>query len=145
MLDFAELLARGCLMLGVDRARVQKIFETMESGRGDFYLEDAAIWLARHFYAVERSDLPGVLVFPEPGPVIEYLNSMRALREPYLPPTVRWEALMEVIGQWLATYMTSSALAIEKLSGVLIATDDGGFAKDYVARLRRYAEAGQQT
>ncbi|MHB8626104.1 MAG: class I SAM-dependent methyltransferase [Aggregatilineales bacterium] len=137
MAEFDQLIARACVTLRVSRAEIEKTSQAMHESMGGFKLENGGSLLARHFFAVERCDLPAALVFQTPQPVLDYVNSMRALREPYLPPSVTWETLMKALTDWLQQRMgPSNYLAVSKLSGVLIATNSGGFAREYVARLR---------
>lgn len=137
MVEFDQLIARACAMLRVSRADVERMTLEMHGLLGGFRLENGGSLLARHFFAVERCDLPGALIFQSPQPVLDYVNSMRALREPYLPPSISWDALMKAMTDWLQQRMgPSNYLAVTKLSGALIATDSGGFAQEYVARLR---------
>jgi hypothetical protein len=98
-----------------------------------FSLENASAMLGQHFFAVARYDLPSALIFPEAGPVIAYLDSMRDLRERQLPEGVTWEAYMDVVRQQVGSLIAHSGrLVVKKLAGVLVATDAGGFVADYV-------------
>lgn len=135
--EFDNLIGRGCQALGVRRGDIEALMESIHQSTGTFTLENGTRLLAQYFTAVQRSDLPGTLIFPEAQPVIDYVNSMRALRESFLPPSITWSALMTSIKSWLESRMTfSSYLAVPKLSGVLVATNGGGFAADYLQRLR---------
>jgi hypothetical protein len=71
-------------------------------------------------------------------PVIAYLNSLRGLREPHLPPDVSWEALMDAMYDQVNRVITlQGELIVSKLSGVLVATDQGGFINDYYGYLQK--------
>lgn len=106
-----------------------------------FTLENGVRKLARQFFAVVRHDLPSSLVFPEVEPVIAYLNSLRGLREPQLPPDVTWDALMEAMHEQINRVITlQGELVVSKLSGVLVASDSGGFIHEYCGYLRRSQE-----
>ena len=59
----------------------QALLKAMQESMGGFKLENGGSLLARHFFAVERCDLPASLVFQTSQPVLDYVNSMRALRE----------------------------------------------------------------
>ena len=136
MVEFDQLIARACLVLRINRTEIEKMILSMHELLSGFRLENGPTLLAQHFFAVERCDLPAALVFQSPQPIVDYVESMRALREPYLPPAVTWEAMMKALGDWLQQRMgPSNYLKVDKLSGVLVATDSGGFAREYVARL----------
>jgi SAM-dependent methyltransferase len=97
-----------------------------------YALENGARLLARQFYAVVRYDLPQALVFDKVDPVIDYINSWRPLREPQLPDEVRWDDVMLVIREQIDRVITHfGELAVSKLSGVLVATDWGGFIQKF--------------
>lgn len=105
-----------------------------------YTLENGVRRLARHFFAVVRHDLPNALVFQEVEPVISYLDSMRTIREPLLPPDVTWDALMEAMyDQVNRVIALQGELVVSKLSGVLVASDSGGFIGEY----SRYLEASR--
>ena len=134
--EFDNLIGRGCQGLGMRRSEIETLMETIHQSTGEFTLENAPGILSHHFFAVQRSDLPGTLIFPEAQPAVDYVNSMRALREPFLPASIPWSALILAIKSWLESRMTfSSYLAVPKLSGVLVATNRGGFVHDYAQRL----------
>lgn len=98
-----------------------------------FFLEDGAMNLGRHFFAVARYDLPGAFVFSTPGPVIDYVNSMREQREPLLPRGISWDDFIAVLRDQLQRIIKHMGeLVVSKLSGVIVATDAGGFANGYV-------------
>jgi SAM-dependent methyltransferase len=100
-----------------------------------FSLENGPGILSHHFAAVARFDLPSALVFPEPIPIIEYLDSMRELRETSLPEGISWEEFMAVMRQQVVRLVAfHGPMRVRKLSGVLVATNAGGFAAEY-ARL----------
>lgn len=98
-----------------------------------FFLEDGAMNLGRHFFAVARYDLPGAFVFTSPEPVIDYVNSMREQREPQLPHGIAWDDFIAVLRDQLQRIIRHMGeLVVSKLSGVIVATDAGGFANGYV-------------
>jgi hypothetical protein len=81
-------------------------------------------------------------VFTSADPLISYLESSRNLREPQLPRDVAWEAVMLVLRDQIERLTSyGGELRISKLSGVLIATDRGGFIENYLARLTEYRKA----
>ena len=130
--EFDQLMARAYGLLGVSGLNV----EPMHATSWRFQLEDGPGKLHHHFFAVVRYDLPGALVFPEVQPAIDYINSTRALREPQLPRRVSWDDFLVVMTEQMQRLINHfGELVVNKLSGVLIATDAGGFASDYVERL----------
>ena len=100
-----------------------------------FTLESGVRQLSRHFYGVVRYDLPGAFVFDAVEPVISYLESSRPLREPQLPSDVSWDAVMMIVQEQVKNQLNYvGQLVVHKLSGVLIASDRGGFIRDFVHR-----------
>jgi SAM-dependent methyltransferase len=73
-----------------------------------FRLEDGALPLGAAFEHVERREVKAELVIPEIEPVLRYLHSMRATREPGLPAGVTWEALMAEAQQHVAAEIARS-------------------------------------
>ena len=141
--EFDNLIGRGCQGLGMRRSDIETLLENIHQSTGAFSLENGPSILSHHFFAVQRSDLPGTLIFPEAQPAVDYVNSLRALREPFLPASIPWSSLIQAIKSWLESRMTfSSYLAVPKLSGVLVATNGGGFAQDYINRLQTSEAAG---
>ena len=97
-----------------------------------YTLENGVRRLARHFYAVVRHDIPNSLVFQQVEPVMSYLDSMRTIREALLPPDVTWDALMEAMYDQINRVIAlQGELVVSKLSGVLVASDSGGFIGEY--------------
>ncbi len=100
-----------------------------------FTLESGVRQLSRHFFGVVRYDLPGAFVFDAVEPVMMYLESSRSLREPQLPPDVSWDAVMMIVHEQIKNQLNYvGQLVVHKLSGVLIASDRGGFIGDFVNR-----------
>lgn len=101
-----------------------------------FSLEEGAMYAARYFFAVARYDLPGAFVFPTAQPVIDYMNSARAIREPRLPRGIIWEDFISVLNDQVRRMINHfGELVISKLSGVIVASEMGGFAEHYVHTL----------
>jgi len=99
-----------------------------------FALENGCRHLARHFYAVMRNDIPSKLVFPEIDPLMRYLESTRPLREPQLPADVNWDDVMMIMQQQVTHLVNHlGELVINKLAGVLLATDRGDFIDNFVS------------
>jgi len=136
MPEFEQLVNRSFRMLGAGQE-----VEGMKSTVVNFSLEEGAVKFARHFFAVARYDLPGAFVFPALQPVLDYLNSMRALREPQLPRQVAWSDFMDVMGDQVQRLINHfGELIVNKLTGVIIGTDSGGFANDYTTLLKQERE-----
>jgi ubiquinone/menaquinone biosynthesis C-methylase UbiE len=105
-----------------------------------FSLESGTRVLSRYFYALMRNDLPSTLVFTEIDPIIQYVESTRDLREPQLPEDVLWDDVIVIMRQQITHLINHlGELPVNKLAGVLIATDNGDFVRDF---LDKY-EAGQ--
>ena len=91
--------------------------------------------LARHFYAVVRHDLPGILAFDAVDPALEYLESMRDLRQHDLPANVSWDDMMLIMHQQMTQLLQLlGKLEINIGYGALVASDCGGFINEFVAR-----------
>jgi SAM-dependent methyltransferase len=98
-----------------------------------FSLESGTRILSRYFYAVVRHDLPGNLVFTNAEPIITYIQSTRSLRESDLPPGVRWDDVMLIMRDQINRLIEHfGELQISKLTGALIATDQGDFIHEYL-------------
>ena len=75
-------------------------------------------------------------------PVLAYLESMRDLQEPLLPPGIAWEDYMGVMREQVTRLIGHAGkLVVRKLSGALVATQEGGFAAGFVRLLRAGAPA----
>lgn len=75
-------------------------------------------------------------MFREIDPVIAYLDSMRDLREPQLPPDVAWEDVMTIMRQQVTHLIHHMGeFVINKLAGVLLASDNGGFIREFTEQL----------
>lgn len=101
-----------------------------------FALENGTRVLSRHFYSVVRHDLPSALIFPEVEPAMEYLQSTRDMREVQLPDDVIWEDVMMIMRQQINQLIKHlGELVINKQSGVLIATDNGGQLGEFLQKM----------
>jgi len=97
-----------------------------------FSLENGLILLGRHFKSVVRYDIPSSFIFDEVQPVTDYIDSCRDFYQPYLPANLAWEEFMTVIADQVRRLVEHfGELVVNKLSGVLIATDEGGFSTHY--------------
>jgi SAM-dependent methyltransferase len=98
-----------------------------------FTLESGTRMLSRHFYAVVRHDLPGTLVVPDAEPIIAYVESTRSVREVELPPGVKWDDVMLIMRDQINRLIEHfGELQVNKLAGVLVATDQGDFIHEYL-------------
>ncbi len=127
--QYQELIRRALLLLSTP-GQPYRHPQPIHAG---FTLENGTIHLARRFYALVRHDLPGALVFPTADPAITYIETLRHFYEPTFPPNVRWDDAMIVIRDQIERIIAHTGeMVIEKLTGVLIATDSGGFIRDYL-------------
>ena len=86
-----------------------------------FTLENGAPFLQRHFRHVERRDLPGALIFPEPEPVIDYVASSYERYEPYLPDHLNWQHIAATLQAILQeTIAEKGVFRVSKLSGAFV-------------------------
>lgn len=136
MPEFQALMRRAIVLLaGAGRGQVQP----PPLPHHLFSLENGTLKLARYFFAVVRHDLPTELVFPDVNPAMTYLESTRAAREDYLPPGVTWDDLMLVMREQIVALLQHfGELKINQVSGVLIATDRGGFIGDFLRHRDRF-------
>lgn len=129
MPELDQLMRRSLSLLGAKNVDAPSVV-------ANFSLEDGAKILGRHFFAVARYDLPGAFVFGTAKPALDYVNSMRSLRESTLPKGVTWDDFINVLGDQFQRIVDHfGELVFTKLSGVMIATDAGGFINDYVNRI----------
>ena len=63
-----------------------------------FRMEEGEGMLAKHFGSVSRDDFQTELEVPEPQPVIDYMESVRAFHEQKLPEDISWEEAMSGFG-----------------------------------------------
>ncbi len=128
-----QVLMRRAIVL-LTRSGVAKV-KPPAPASDNFSLESGTRWLSRHFYGVVRHDMPSVLLFPDIEPVMKYLESTRAMREPQLPDDVEWDDVMMIIRQQLTHLIHHlGELVIQKLTGVLIASDRGDFLHGFVEK-----------
>jgi SAM-dependent methyltransferase len=142
MPEFEQLIRRSYYLLGASGPEI----EPMRPTSAHFQLEDGALKLARHFFAVARYDLPGAFIFPAAEPAIDYIISTRPLREPQLPRRVGWDDFVTVLNDQVKRLIRHfGELIVNKLDGVLVATDAGAFAHDYVNILQGHPENAANT
>lgn len=129
MPQFYELYKRAIMVLTAPGKQISVPLPASHA----FSVESGTRHLARQFFAVVRYDLPGTFVFHELEPVMTYLESSRSLSEPQLPSGVAWEAVMLIVQEQIKNQLAYvGELVISKLSGVLIASDRGGFISHFV-------------
>jgi SAM-dependent methyltransferase len=140
MPEFHALFRRGMLLLSTPG----KIYSQPPlPAQTNFALENGTRILSRYFYGVVRYDLPSTLVFPSVEPVMAYLESTRSTREPQLPETINWDDLMLVMREQVSRVLSHfGELVINKVSGVLIASNQGGFIREFVHELNGSAPVG---
>lgn len=138
MAEFSILMRRAFSLLGHPVKEEEALFNPLQ---GSFSLENGAMKLAHHFQAVVRHDMPGTFVFSEVQPVINYIASTRAMKEPDLPEGITWDDFMTVMTDQIRRLINHfGELVVNKLSGVLISTDNGGFAEGYYKTLENQAQ-----
>ena len=129
--ELQVLLRRAMVLLSENGAQVQPLSLPCDS----FALENGTRILARHFYAVVRHDLPRQLVFDAVEPALDYLESMRDLRQHDLPDDVNWDDMMLIMQQQMTQLLELlGTLEINLACGALVASDRGGFINEFVAR-----------
>ncbi len=129
--ELQVLIRRAVVLLSENGGQAQPLSLPCDP----FALENGTRILARHFYAVVRHDLPRQLVFDAVEPAMDYLESMRDLRQHNLPDDVSWDDMMLIMQQQLSQLLQLlGALEINIACGALVASDRGGFIEDFVAR-----------
>jgi|SRR5664279_5409791 len=133
MPEFHALFRRGMLLLSTPG----KIYSQPPlPTQINFALENGTRILARYFYAVMRHDLPSTLVFPSIEPIMAYLESTRSTSEPQLPETINWDDLMIVMREQVERVLDHfGELVVNKVAGVLVASNQGGFIREFVQAL----------
>jgi ubiquinone/menaquinone biosynthesis C-methylase UbiE len=91
----------------------------------NFSLESGQAILVPWFGRVERHLLHNALVFPEPAPLLAFVDSGRGLYETDLPPDVHWDDLLDVWRDLVAEHITRHGeFRVNKISGAFVATKD---------------------
>ncbi len=133
MPEFHALFRRGMLLLSTPG---NVYSQPPLPAQTSFALENGTRILGRYFYAVVRYDLPSTLVFPSIEPVMAYLESTRSVREPQLPESIQWDDLMLVMQEQVNRVLNHfGELVVNKVTGVLIASNQGGFIHEFVQKL----------
>ncbi|MCY4020985.1 MAG: methyltransferase domain-containing protein [Chloroflexi bacterium] len=129
--ELQVLFRRAIVLLSANGAHVHP--PTLPSD--SFALENGTRILARHFYAVVRHDLPGQLIFDDIDPAMDYLDSMRDLRQHSLPEDVDWDDMMLIMRQQITQLIQlMGKLELNLVTGALIASDSGGFINEFIER-----------
>ncbi|MCY4073421.1 MAG: methyltransferase domain-containing protein [Chloroflexi bacterium] len=129
--ELQVLFRRAIVLLSANGAHVHP--PTLPSD--SFALENGTRILARHFYAVVRHDLPGQLIFDDIDPAMDYLDSMRDLRQHSLPEDVDWDDMMLIMRQQISQLIElMGKLELNIVSGALVASDSGGFINEFIER-----------
>ncbi|NDJ84633.1 MAG: methyltransferase domain-containing protein [Chloroflexi bacterium] len=129
MAEFDTLTRRALTLLGYPPQDSISYFGRFVE---DFSLENGWVKMARHFPAVVRHEIPSAFVFTETRAVIDYLNSTRVARERSLPPMVTWDDYIMVMTDQIRRLINHfGELVVNRLSGVILATERGGFAQPY--------------
>jgi hypothetical protein len=131
MPQFRELFRRAILL--VSPPGVSREVRVPAGIHQRFALENGSRMLANRYFAVVRHDLPGSFVFDDVDPIMDYLDSTRDTREPQLPNNISWDQVMLIMREQLTNLITSlDQLVVDKLTGVLIATNGGGFIEEFL-------------
>ena len=129
--ELQVLIRRAIVLLSENGSQAQPLGLPSDA----FALENGTRILARHFYAVVRHDLPRQLVFDSVEPALDFLESMRDLRQHNLPADVSWDDMMLIMQQQMSQLLQLlGSLEINIACGALVASDRGGFIHDFVAR-----------
>lgn len=128
MPEIQALMRRALVLLGASgRSTI------LPGTNSSLSLENGARRLAPYFYAVVRHDLPTQLLFPDLDPVMDFLESLRPQRETTLPDGIYWDDIVMVIREQVAALLAHfGELPINRLGGVLIASNKGGFISNFV-------------
>lgn len=129
--ELQVLLRRAIILLSSNGANADAPVAPVDA----FALENGARILRRHFFAVVRHDLPAALHFPDIEPALDFVDSLRGLREHGLPADVNWDDMMLIMRQQMTQLSKLlGKLELTVVAGAMIASDKSGFIKDFVAR-----------
>ena len=117
LLRLPQLLGVVCSKLDDERGRV-KVLQKLGTVYGDHLSDPAAA--ATAWKRVLEID-------PKNG------RATRTLRESQLPEDVAWEDVMMIMEQQITHLVNHlGEMVVNKLTGVLVATDDGGFIEEFI-------------
>ncbi|MCP4424250.1 MAG: class I SAM-dependent methyltransferase [Chloroflexi bacterium] len=87
-----------------------------------FSLENGRALLSPHFTHIERCDLPSALVFPNPQPILDYLDSSRDwFIKRFLSDSATADDLLQALRDILDEYFIhNDEFRVNKLSGVFV-------------------------
>lgn len=139
MPEFSTLMQRAVRLLR--QSPTQEMGEN--KALGNFSLERGAVLLSRYFLSVARYDIPNMFIFRETKPIVDFIQSSRPFYEPQLPEGIAWEDFMTIMSDQVRRLVDHfEELAVNKLAGALIATDEGGFAHEYQTHFHNEHEKG---
>ncbi|HEC34588.1 MAG TPA: class I SAM-dependent methyltransferase [Chloroflexi bacterium] len=117
MQTFLTELETACRALGHPKAIPPSPAQT------GFALENGLSLVQPVFPNVERHTLQSELVFPDAGPAMAYIHSLRAAYDPLLPNGITWDALMEQVRRQVHSKVAvQGEYRVPKTTGVFIAT-----------------------
>ncbi|MEN8172190.1 MAG: class I SAM-dependent methyltransferase [Chloroflexota bacterium] len=90
--------------------------------RKNFSLESGGEFITPYLEGIEVHRLESTLVFPEPKPVLDYIQSMHMFYESYLPLQVAWTAILEQLEKQIKKVIKNDGdYRVSKTSGIFIA------------------------
>lgn len=116
MPELKTLQMQAMDLLGVDSTQINWPRTILS-----FTLENGDALLAGHFAHVQRHDLPGALVFPEPQPLIAYLSSMRERYLALMPAGITWDMVTDALETVISGHITEhGSYRVSKLAGTFV-------------------------
>jgi SAM-dependent methyltransferase len=93
--------------------------------RTRFALENGGAIIEPFFPGVTRDIVESCLVFPQAAPAVDYINSLRHVHAPRLPPGLEWEALIRQVARQIeAQVAQQGGYRVSKTTGVFVAVRD---------------------
>lgn len=90
--------------------------------RDNFSLENGLSILESAFDHPIKAELDSALVFPQPEPVIKYINSLRSFYEKKLPQELTWESILDLVyDQVRDKIKRNGEYRVSKKTGVFVA------------------------
>ena len=116
MPELKTLLMQVMNILSIDSAQMKWPRTTLS-----FTLENGAQLLSAYFAHVERHDLPGALIFPQPQPLIDYLGSMRERYLALMPAGLTWDMVVTAMDSILSAHIAEHGhYRVSKLAGTFV-------------------------